>query len=208
MKNFSSFTFPVLLCLLLVSSCALTREQRLQNDFDDFRAWISNLGQQLEHQSEESWQQASAEFSARTTSLDEQQQHLTRELKEEYQALKAQFAELEEEQAQLRIKNKWRTDLLEDAADISAITAGSLWQAYATFMSNVRLRCANWEDEDWRMAHEVYQQLARRQDEVAAGITTEDEVRIKALQMEYHALRTGADEDEDKVTGTEPETES
>ncbi|TXK44884.1 hypothetical protein FVR03_13080 [Pontibacter qinzhouensis] len=203
MKNATSLFVSAWLCLVLLAACSLTREQRLQRDYDEFKTWVSDQLRQSENQTEENWRQTRAAYTARTTSLDQQLQQLTNERKNEYSDLKKQFGELDERYTQVILKGKWRHDLLEDAHNTSSITSESLWQAYATFMSNVRLRCTKWESEDWRMAHEVYKDLAKRQDEVAAEVTTEDQIRIKALQMEYHALKSDAEGEEEEVNESE-----
>ncbi|MFT2008792.1 hypothetical protein ACMA1I_08975 [Pontibacter sp. 13R65] len=197
MKQASILLVPVLLCLLVLSGCALTKEQQLKRDYQDFKAWIANQEEQPEIQTNESWQINNAAYKAKTAHLDQQLHKLPVEQQQEYKQLKQQYEEVHEAQARIRLKDKWRNDLLEDAADTSNITSESLWQAYATFMSNVRLRCKKWEEQDWKMANEVYQELTKRQEEVYAGVTTEDQVRIKALQMEYYALRTSAEEEEE-----------
>lgn len=84
-------------------------------------------------------------------------------------------------------------ELLGEHADINAITAANMRQAYITFMENVREKKANWGDEDWQNAKNVLERLNAHKETVEKELGTDDKGKIKMLQAEFRTLETGGD---------------
>jgi hypothetical protein len=62
-------------------------------------------------------------------------------------------------------------------------------------MDNVRAKKSAWGNEGWEMAKLVFKELNERHDALSEDVSTEDQVSIKALQMEFTALETADDVD-------------
>ncbi|PRY14439.1 hypothetical protein CLV24_104252 [Pontibacter ummariensis] len=185
----------VLVAGILISSCSATREQSVEDELTDFRAWVNEQTSDLTNRTKEDWQQAKQDFRTRTAELDQQQDNFSDELKEEYKQLKQVFTDADDAyERSLRDKrmNEWERNLLERWADMTTINENSVGEAYATFLENVRLKKDGWNENDWEMANMVFEELNERKEEIAGNIQTETEVRIKALQMEFQTLQNAA----------------
>ena len=181
------------------SGCTATREQEAEGDLNEFRSWVNTQTSNVAERTEEDWQRTKADFQRRTAELDQKQNKFSDKLKADYDELKAEFRKRDEERGRMADRrselSKWEKDLLGTYADRSTINAENIHQAYVTFMDNVRSRREVWDKEDWEMAKMVLEELNDRKEEINDEITTEDEVKIKALQMEFTALKTGKDAD-------------
>ncbi|RDV16468.1 hypothetical protein DXT99_04510 [Pontibacter diazotrophicus] len=182
--------------VVAISSCTITREQEIEDELGEFRTWLSQETSQLASRTEEDWERTKQDFRMRTQELDQKEDEFTEELRAEYQQLKQEFSEAEESYVGVRSearKAEWERNLLGSWADMSTIDATNIRDVYITFMENVREQRENWTDADWEMAKLVMEELNERKSEIDANIDTETEVKIKALQMEFHALETAAD---------------
>lgn len=180
----------------ILSSCTATREQEVEGEVNEFRSWVNTQTSRLAERTEEDWKQTKEEFRQRTEELDRKQDKFSEKVKADYQQIKEDFKEREQEREMLAERKartaEWERDLLGQYAERSAVNAGNVRQAYLTFMENVRARRGNWDDEDWEMAKLVMEELNQRKDALD-DLPDDDEVKIKALQMEFIALETGED---------------
>jgi hypothetical protein len=181
------------------SGCTATREQEVEGDLNEFRSWVSTQTSNVAERTEEDWQRTKADFQRRTAELDQKQGKFSDKLRADYEELKAEFKKRDEERGKMAERrselSKWEQDLLGTYAEPSSINAGNVQQAYVTFMDNVRSSHEVWDNEDWEMAKMVLEELNKRKEALDEEIPTEDEVKIKALQMEFTALETGDDVD-------------
>ncbi|MCC9137767.1 hypothetical protein ACFSKU_02335 [Pontibacter silvestris] len=187
--------FMVLVSLGL-SSCATSRDQEVEDELSDFRAWVSSQTTNVANRSKEDWQQVKQDFKQRTEVLDEQQEHFTNELKQDYQQLKNEFRSLDDSYERSRSEAKiaaWERNLLGQYADFSTINRQNVRDVYVTFIENVRKQNETWSNEDWDMAKRVLQKLNDRKSVIGQDLPTDDEVKIKALQIEFSALETADD---------------
>lgn len=184
------------LAAILLSSCTTSREREVEDELSDFRTWVSQTTSNISERTEEDWKRAKADFATRTRDLDQRQENFSDELKQDYQNLKDEFnnadKQYEENLRKARLAT-WERQLLGSYADKSTITRENVRQVYITFLENVRSQHGTWTDEDWEMAKMVMQSLNDRKDEVDEDLPTDDEVKIKALQMEFRTLETAGD---------------
>jgi hypothetical protein len=182
----------VLFISLLLSACTATREQEIEGDVNEFRSWVNAQTNKLEERTEEDWKRTKEDFKQRTAELDRKQEGFSEKLRADYQQIKADFKAREEERDSLANNEaqltKWERDLLGQYANGTALTEANIEQAYQNFMSNVRARNKNWEQQDWEMAAAVLEELNQRK-EAFEELPDETEVRIKTLQMEFAALK-------------------
>ena len=179
----------------MLSSCSATREQQVEDDLGDFRAWVNDFTASVADRTEEDWKRAREDFSKRTQELDRKQENFSDELKRDYQNLKQEFQDADEEYKRSHsagATEEWEQNLLGDWAT-ATLNETNVEAAYETFMGRVREQKENWTDEDWEMAKHVLNQLNERKKAISGNISTEAEVKIKALQMEFHTLETAAD---------------
>jgi hypothetical protein len=179
-----------------LSACSASREQEVENDISSFRTWVNEQAASLENKTEEDWKQAKEDFKIRTADLDQREDQFSAEVKEEYKQIKSDFSDLDEKRIQIRRDAQataWDTKLLGKYADWSTITTGNVKDVYINFMENVRSMRSMWTNEDWEMAKEVLNRLNDRKEIVDDELSTEDEVKIKALQMEFRTLETAND---------------
>jgi hypothetical protein len=182
----------VLFLSVLVSACTATREQEVEGDVNEFRSWVNAQTTQLAERTEEDWKSTKADFRRRTEELDRKQDRFSDRIKSDYQQIKADFKARELERDRLSERQR---ELLGEFAPRSAVTSVNVKRAYVTFMDNVRDRHVHWEQDDWEMADMVLNELDKRKasfDELA----DEDEVQIKALKMEFEALKAGVETEE------------
>jgi len=196
MKKRTIHLLAILYMLVILGACSASKEAEVNDELGDFRNWISQTTSNVAERTEEDWKRAKSDFATRTQELDVKQENFTDELKQEYQQLKDEFnnADKEYEEARRSARlTEWEQKLLGSYADKSTITQANVRQVYITFLENVRSQRSSWTDEDWEMAKMVLKSLNDRKDEVDDGLPTDDEVKIKALQMEFRALETGGD---------------
>jgi hypothetical protein len=172
-----------------VSSCTATREQEIEGDVNEFRSWVNTQTSQLAERTEEDWKSTKADFRRRTEELDRKQDRFSDRMKSDYQQLKADFKARERERDRLSERQR---DLLGEFAPRSAVTSVNVKRAYVTFMDNVRDQHATWGQDDWELADMVLNELDRRK-ETFNELADEDEVQIKALKMEFEALKAGVE---------------
>lgn len=168
----------------------------MEDELSDFRAWVSSTTSNIAERTEEDWQRAKDDFRMRTQELDQKQEHFTDELKQDYQQLKQEFRQADEryeQSRQQRSVEEWERSLLGRWADMATINETNVREAYITFMENVREKRSGWSNEDWEMAKRVLESLNERKSQITGDIPTDDEVKIKALQMEFRTLETAAD---------------
>lgn len=186
----------VFFLLAILSSCTATREQEVEGEVNEFRSWVNTQTSRLAERTEEDWKQTKQDFRKRTEELDRKQDKFSEKVKADYQQIKEDFKEREREREMLAERKartaEWERDLLGQYAERSSVNAGNIRQAYLTFMENVRARRGTWDDEDWEMAKLVMEELNQRKDELD-DLPDDDEVKIKALQMEFIALETEED---------------
>lgn len=197
MKYVTLYLFGLFFCAAtLLSSCSASKEAEVEDELGDFRNWITQTTANISAQTEEDWKRAKDDFATRTQELDQKQEGFSEELKQEYQQLKDEFnnadKKYEESRRAARLA-EWEQKLLGTYADKTTITRENVRQVYITFMENVRSLRSTWTDEDWEMAKMVMKSLNDRKDEVDEDLPTDDEVKIKALQMEFTTLETGGD---------------
>jgi small-conductance mechanosensitive channel len=187
--------FVLFLCVVM-GSCTATREQEIEGDVNEFRSWVNSQTNKLEERTEEDWKNTKSDFRRRTEELDQKQERFSARLKADYQQIKEDFKAREQERDSLSNRqarlSQWERDLLGQYANGASITAGNIQLAYSTFIDNVRARHKTWDNEDWEMAELVLEELNQRK-EAFDGMADEAEVRIKAMQMEFEALRAGID---------------
>ena len=172
----------------LFTSCSVSREQEMENDINNFREWVDTKASQLANLTEEEWKDAKEDFQVRTRALDRRQDQFTEKVKNEYEQLKNRFSKLDAEyNEQLAVAN-WRRELLEEYADLSTINNKNVVAAYTRFMENVRERHKDWSEQVWDLTDAVFEQLNTRKEALNGAVATEDDVKIKALQMEYSIL--------------------
>lgn len=195
-STFQIFSILLIAASLLVSSCSATKEQQVEDDLADFRAWVSNATSNVAERTEEDWKRAREDFKMRTGELDSRMDNFSSEMKQDYQNLKQEFQDADEEYQRSLTEedlSEWERRLLGRWADLASINENNVQEAYITYMENVRAMKSNWDDTDWEMAKRVLETLNDRKDEIEGNIPTETEVKIKALQMEFRTLETAAD---------------
>lgn len=197
MKRITLYLFGLLFVTsAMLSSCSASKETEVEDELSDFRNWISQTTTNVADRTEEDWKRAKDDFATRTQELDVKQENFSDELKQDYQNLKNEFNEADKEYEAARRAARlaeWEQKLLGTYADKSTITQANVRQVYITFLENVRNQRGTWTDEDWEMAKMVLNSLNDRKDEVDEGLPTDDEVKIKALQMEFRTLETAGD---------------
>lgn len=201
-KFYLNFMGMIVLLSVVLNSCAISREQEVEDELSGFRAWIDKQANNTADRTEEDWQRAKQEFKNWTTELDKQQEHFSGELKQDYELLKNEFRSLDESYERSRYEAKvaaWERNLLGEHADFATITRQNIQEVYVSFIENVRRQYETWSDDDWKMAKLVLQKLNERKSVVAQDLPTDDEVKIKALQLEFSALETA-----EEVSGEQP----
>lgn len=195
MKNNWIKTYAFVLFLFVVlSGCTATREQEIEGDVNEFRSWANMQTSRLEERTEEDWKNTKEEFRRRTSELDRQQDKFSEKIKADYQQIKEDFKARERERDKLSEQysglEQWRQDLLGQYASPAAVNAQNVKRVYVIFMDNVRAMHTTWGEQEWEKAGLVLEELNRRKD-AFDELADEDEVQIKALQMEFTALQAG-----------------
>ncbi|WP_242927133.1 DUF6565 domain-containing protein [Pontibacter vulgaris] len=187
----------VLLTNSLLSGCSASKEQEIGDDISDFRTWVNMQTEKVSDRTEEDWQRTKDDFKLRTQELDDQQENFSDEIKQEYAQLKQKFNDADEERARTLAQREslttWQERLLGSYADRNTITGANVRDVYIAFMDKVREEHKNWTDKDWEMAKMVRDELDKRKDEVDDDLTTDEQVKIKALQMEFRTLESSDD---------------
>lgn len=195
-KNIYYLMALLLVFTIGISSCTTMREREVEDEISEFRNWINDQSARIADRTEEDWKQSKEDFRVRTQELDLRQNKFSAELREEYQQLKEDFNNLDKEREKRRreaMVAEWDAKLLGSYADKTTISKENVREAYILFLENVRSMHGNWSNEDWEMAKWVMNRLDERKEEVDDELPTDDEVKIKALQMEFRTLETTND---------------
>ncbi len=179
-----------------LGSCTTSKEREVEDELSDFRNWVGQTTANIADRTEEDWKRAKTDFENRTEELDAKQENFSDELKQEYSALKDEFKTAGDEyERNLRAARlaEWEQKLLGTYADKSTIAQSNVRQVYITLLENVRNLHGTWTNEDWEMAKLVLKSLNDRKDEIDDDLPTDDEVKIRALQMEFRTLETAGD---------------
>ncbi|MCC9136809.1 hypothetical protein ACFSKU_10105 [Pontibacter silvestris] len=84
-------------------------------------------------------------------------------------------------------------ELLGSYANIEALTASNMREAYITLLESVRAKHGNWSDEDWANAETVRNKLDSRKKALEDNLGVDDKAKIKVLQGEFRTLQTADD---------------
>ncbi|QCR22985.1 hypothetical protein [Pontibacter sp. SGAir0037] len=183
------------LALLCSAACSFTKEQEVEGGVDELRSWVMAQGNQLDELSEEEWQQAKEDFRVRVAALESRENKLTKEEQDEFEQMKQRFAKLDDKYELVverrRVLAPWKADLLGSYAEMSVVNKSNVVEVYTFFLKNVREKYHDWSENGWNMANMVLQDLNKRKSEIDNDLLSEDEVQIKALQMEFAALEAG-----------------
>jgi hypothetical protein len=80
--------------------------------------------------------------------------------------------------------------LLGSYADrISTLTVGTIVGAYGELLRATRVRRTGWDARDWDYAQDTYRRLNAQLARIRLDLPARDEVRIRAWQAEFTALR-------------------
>jgi hypothetical protein len=77
------------------------------------------------------------------------------------------------------------------ATKVSSLTPATIAGAYGQLLRVTRARRANWQLRDWDYAQATYQRLNAQLARVRLDLPAREEVRIRAWQAEFTALRAG-----------------
>ncbi len=180
-----------------VSGCFVSRDQEPEGGVAAFSSWVQAHAARIEDRTEAEWQQAREDFRFRTEVLDQKLGELSREDVQAYKQHKERFERLDAEFEQLAEKRKllapWKEDLLGSYADMAVVNEGNVAEVYRFFLLNVREKHVEWNENAWRMATLVLQDLNKRKSRLDAELPSEDEVKIKALQMEFAAIEAAGE---------------
>ncbi|MBF9254992.1 hypothetical protein I2I11_16935 [Pontibacter sp. 172403-2] len=198
MKKQATTWLGMLLFLTIFGACSTTKEVEddVQDELADFRSWVSTTTADVANRTEEDWEQARQDFRMRTQELDQKQNEFSEDIKQDYQELKQEFIDTDEmytRSHQEAKKAEWEHNLLGRWADLASINETNVQEAYVAFMENVRAKHQSWTDQEWEMAEMVMNTLNEHKKEINGDIPTDTEVKIKALQLEFHTLETAAD---------------
>lgn len=157
---------------------------------------MSETTSNIADRTEEDWKRAREDFKLRTQDLDRRQENFSDELKQDYARLKQEFRDADEEYERRHSAGalrEWEQNLLGEWANPNSLNETNVEAAYEAFMERVRAQKEDWTEEDWDMARRVLEGLDERKEKIAGNISTESEVKIKSLQMEFRTLETAAD---------------
>lgn len=170
----------------------MSRDQEPEGGVAAFGSWVQAHAARLEDRTEEDWQRAREDFKFRTEVLDRKVGELSKEDVQAYEQHKERFKKLDAEFGQLAERRKllapWKEDLLGSYADMAVMNEGNVAEVYRFFLLNVREKHVDWNENAWHMATMVLQDLDKRKSQLGAELPSEDEVKIKALQMEFAAI--------------------
>jgi hypothetical protein len=77
------------------------------------------------------------------------------------------------------------------ATKVSSLTPATIAGAYGQLLRATRVRRASWQLRDWDYAQATYQRLNAQLARVRLDLPAREEVRIRAWQAEFTALRAG-----------------
>lgn len=77
------------------------------------------------------------------------------------------------------------------ANQVNSLTPATIADAYAQLLRSTRVRRTNWQLRDWDYAQATYQRLNAQLARVRLDLPAREEVRIRAWQAEFTAMRAG-----------------
>lgn len=75
------------------------------------------------------------------------------------------------------------------ANQVSGLTPATIAGAYGELLRATRVRQANWQARDWDYAQDTYRRLNAQLARIRLDLPARDELRIRAWQAEFTALR-------------------
>jgi hypothetical protein len=81
------------------------------------------------------------------------------------------------------------TASFDSANRISTLTVGTIVGAYGELLRATRVRRTGWDARDWDYAQDTYRRLNAQLARIRLDLPARDEVRIRAWQAEFTALR-------------------
>lgn len=202
--NFPKLFFTFFLLSFYFVSCQQSHEKEIRNDLDQLESWLNERSEHIEHVSEQEWNKAQENYKNLQVEVENNFNQLSQETKDRYNALKNNFQKWQQEKNseqedtfEAGVDKELLNQLLGNYTNLSTVTALNAKSVYIAFMKNVRALHKTWDKSSWDRAQIIFSELNERKDEVDENIPTEDEIKITALQAEFHALKAG-----DKVSET------
>ncbi|MFC6997858.1 hypothetical protein [Rufibacter roseus] len=173
------------------------QEAPVEQDLRQLKDWVRLQSDKISTTTRAEWPAIKSEFARHASKIESGFHNLSDNSKREFLELKTRFEEMESkplydeiplqaEEVKLREK-----ELLGGFSNIQNIKPTHMRDAYITFMQNVRVKRQNWIPRDWDYADYVLQKLGNRKATVESQLTTLDEIKIRTLIGEFHALRSG-----------------
>ena len=190
--------FVATLMFLMVLHTLDTQAQsktKLEQDLEDFRAWMNKRINQGDSITRSEWPVVKQEFKARTQRLDSTSSQMDETSKQEYGELKERYNEWEAEKEERygqplnrETAATWERRLA-GTNKIGQLKASQLRGTHVRFMENVRAQRTDWSLRDWDYAEHVYLQLSDRKQQLLSQMTNSDKMKVAALQVEFNTLR-------------------
>lgn len=193
------------------TGCNSPRESATLNqaeqDLVELRNWMGNKFDQAAAATADERAELRREFNDLSARVERGVDNLAEESKEEYKELRARFDEWETEQARREEEERqnqsaldpnrereWTSQLMGSSFEsINSISADQIDEAYVSFMENVRDKRSNWSDSEWEYAQAVLDRLKERKHQLGSSLSTEDRLKVEALEVEFGTLKTASD---------------
>ncbi|WP_250431587.1 hypothetical protein [Pontibacter ruber] len=88
---------------------------------------------------------------------------------------------------------QWQQELLGQYANVNALTATNLRQAYITLLESARAKQNEWNDQEWKKVQAVMNKLDAKKNSLNKQLGADDKAKIKVLQGELRALEGKGD---------------
>ena len=176
------------------------RNPKVAAELQELKAWVNDKANRTDSSAKENLPKVKAEFNQRAARLEKNLDSLSAESKAEYARIKEQYKGWEnEKEARERMPlepaklKQWEQQLIGPDKSLAMLTAADMRETYLLFMGIVRAKKNRWTQDDWDYVDNVYSRLNRRKQQVEAGMSSGDRLKVKTLQAEYLALEGSHD---------------
>ena len=201
------------LAIALFTGCNASREsatiEQAEQDLVELRNWIGNKLDRAATATADERAVLRSEFNELTARIDRGVDNLAEESKEEYKELRNRFNEWDTEQARLEEERQnqqnqsamdparereWTIQLMGTSFEnINNVPADQIDEAYVAFMQSVRDKDGNWGDTEWQYAQAVLDRLKERKHQLGSALSTEDRLKVEALEAEFGTRKAASD---------------
>lgn len=189
--------------ILSVSLTSCGGNKHKDDDVESFRVFVTELKVKDDSEVKESWDNIEREYEEKVAEIDQKEDKLEDNIKQEYEQLKQDYKELkakydtENMDADVNTANGYNIQPLyetiltnEGDMDLTGVTASNIGSIYKGFVDIVDSHKNEYTREDWDEVDVLWDALNKRKNELEDNLSSEQKLEIGEEKVKYGTYKS------------------